>query len=224
MKKFIKPSKLNNHLICLDYESGSANPYNCIPLELSAIVFDINTLQEKDNGRFSSLLKPNDDEWDLVQDEALKVNHLTREELKKAPSQEVVFKEFTNFCKQFQRDDKNAWSALIPCGHNIKGFYLIISDRLCKKYSYVDVKGFQKLHHPLHSFDLMDFLRIFFHNSDNLPAYNLDSVAEYFGIKRTSSHRAMVDVEVTWQLIKRFLILFRGLSPKYINQFKNAFL
>lgn len=221
MKKFVKSSKLNNHLICFDTETGGSDPYSCEPLEISAIVFDINTLEEKENGRFSALVKP--DNWDIVSDEALKVNKLTREELSLARDQETVIREFVNFCKQFQKNDKSSWECLMPCGFNINGFDLIIMDRMCKKYDILDGKGRQKLFHPFHKFDLADIIRPFFYNNDELSSYSLDNVCNYFGYKRETSHRAMVDVEATWSILKRFLVLYKGLSPKYMDKFKNCF-
>ncbi len=220
MKKWTKPTKIDNHIICFDLETGGSDPFTCEPVEIAAVVYDVNTLEEKENGRFHSFMKPTD--WSIIQDKALEVNKLTKKEIETFPEQKVVFEEFCKFCRQFQRSDK-FYHRLIPAGQNIKGFDMIIMDRLCKKYGYVEESGQQKLFSSFHYFDLLDCVRWFFHNNDNLSGYNLDSICEYFGYKRTSSHEALADVEDCWAILKRFIVLFRALAPKYMDKFKNAF-
>ncbi len=221
MKKFVKASKINNHYICVDIESSSRDPYTTQILELAAIVYDCNTLQEKDNGRFSTLVKPTN--WSTVEEGALKVNKITLEELETAPEEKFVFEQFIGFCHQFTKNE-SLWSQLIPCGQNIKAFDLIILELMSRRYKHTDKSGRSKLLHPTHNFDLMDILRLFFHNCNDLPSYSLDNVTQYFGLKPTKdAHRALADVETSWIIIKRFLEFFRKFSPNQITKFKNCF-
>lgn len=220
MKKFHKETKINNNYVCLDIESSSRDPYSTQILELAAIVYDCNTLLEKENGRFHTLVKPTD--WEAVEEGALKVNNLTKEELAEAPENHIVFDQFRSFLLQFQKDNK-AWSGLIPCGQNIKSFDMIILELWARKYNYVDKQGRAKLLHPFHLFDLSDIIRLFFHHCDDLSGYGLDDVAEFMGIKRTVSHRALADVETTWIILKRYLEFFRRFSPSQIKKFRGCF-
>lgn len=218
-KKFIN-TKISNHYLVLDLETISRSPYTTEPCEISALVIDCDTLEIKDGGEFSSLCQPTD--WSLVQDEALAKNKITREMLEGAPTQEFVFKQFCEFTKKFTRSDK-VWDQLIACGYNISSFDLTILDRLCMKYNYVNKNGDPLLYHPIHRFDVLDFIRLFFHNTDELPSYSLDSVCDYFGINREGSHRALTDCQNTYKIMKRFLTFFRQLAPKKIPQFKGCF-
>lgn len=218
-KKFIN-TKISNNYLLLDLETTGRNPYTTEPCEISAIVIDCDTLDIKENGEFSSLCQPTD--WSLVQDEALAKNKITREMLKEAPTQEFVFKQFCEFTQSFTRSNR-VWDQLIACGYNINSFDMTILDRLCFKYDYVSKQNDPLLYHPIHRFDVLDFVRIFYHNTDELPSYSLDSVCDHFGIDRSGSHRGLIDCHNTYKLLKRFLTYFRQLAPKKIPQFKGCF-
>lgn len=221
MKKFFKSSKLNNHIICYDLETGSADPYTAEPLEICAIVYDINTLEPKDVEPFYALVKPPD--WSLVQAGALAKNKLTKEKVEEeGVDQKIMFEQFANYCLQFTRSDKK-WDALIPAGFNIMGFDNIIMDRLCTKYGYVDNKNDGKLFHPFHSFDLFPVLRMWFHNGDQLSGYSLDDVREYFGISKEGAHKATKDVQDTWLVLCRFIKMYREMSPKKLPSMRRCF-
>lgn len=231
-KKFIS-TKLNNNIIVYDYETISRDEFTTEPIEISAIAADINTFELKTDAEgkplvFSTLVRPTD--WSLVQEEALKKNGITREMLEEkdaegnfvVPDQEFAFRQFAGFCRSFARNDRK-WEQPFSAGFNIDKFDNIISRRLCKKYNHVDKDGDSLLFHPMHSFDLIHILRMHFAWSDELPAYNLDAVRDYFGIDKTGSHRAYKDVEDTWLILKRFMNYFKSSSHKMLPKFKGAF-
>lgn len=219
MKKNLKSSKINNHYVIYDLETGDSNPYTTEPIEISAIVVDCNTLEKKDV-IFNQVVLPTD--WTLVKDEALKVNKITREEImEKGVAQEIVFKEFVNFCRQFQKSN-NKWDGLIPVGFNIVGFDNIIMDQLCFRYNWLD-NGRPRLFHPSHRFDVMDMLKLWFHNNDELPSYSLDNVREFFGIKQDNAHRALSDVEDCFLIFRRLMEFQRKLSGAHTKKFIKCF-
>lgn len=227
MKKKFLSTKLNNNIIIYDYETGDKDPYSTDPLEIAAICADINTFELKTDGEgkvlaFHTLVKPPD--WSMVKDEALKKNGITREEIEeKGVDQEFAFNQFAGFCRSFARSDK-LWDQPYSAGFNIASFDNIISDRLCVRYGHVDAKrGDGLLFHPFHRFDLADIIRLFFAWNDDLAAYGLDSVRDYFGIDKSGSHRATKDVEDTFMILKRFMNYFKASSAKMLPKFKGAF-
>lgn len=222
-KKFFKQTtKLSNNILVYDLETGDSDPFTTEPLEIAAIVIDIQTLTPKENGVFGpTLVKPTN--WDIIKDEALQKNGIKKEDLANAPEQEVVFKQFCDFCRGFQKT-ASKWDALYSAGKNIKSFDNIIMTLLCKKYGYVDKDGSQKLFHPIHSFDLEDINRLWFHNTTEGPAgYSIESICDYLGVPKDGAHRAMADVETTLLILKRFLEFQRKLNTRYVDKFKGAF-
>lgn len=218
-KRFNKQSRIDCHYIVYDCETGHRNPYEAEIIELSAIVIDYATLEPKQIS-FNKLILPTN--WDLVQDEALQKNKITREELKeKGVDQKIVFEEFINFCRQYQKSD-TIWDGLIPVTYNGVGFDHILMSKLCFKYNYLE-KGRPKLFHPFHYFDVAEIMRIWFHFNDELSSYSMDNVRDYLGIKPDQAHRAMSDVMDTYRIFKRFIEFHRKLSPKYIDKFKGCF-
>jgi exonuclease I len=226
MKKKFLSTKLNNNIIVYDYETGGRDEFTTEPIEISAICADINTLELKtdESGNplvFSTLVKPTD--WSLVQDAALAKNKITREEIEeKGVDQKFAFEQFASFCRSFARSDKK-WDQPYAAGFNIDKFDNIISKRLCKKYEYVDKDGDNLLFHPIHTFDLIHIIRTFFAWNDDLAAYNLDAVRDYFGISKEGSHRAEKDVVDAWLILKRFINYYKLLSPKALPKFKGCF-
>lgn len=223
MKYKFKESKIQNNFCLYDIESTSRDPYKTQPIELAAIIIDVNTLEIKENGEFSTLIKP--DDWDEIEQEALNKNKITREMLldDKVPCQKMAIEQFYNFCKQFTRSDK-IWDQLIPVGYNICNFDNIIMDRMCVKHGIIDLKKNEpKLFHPFHFYDISLFIRIFFENTDDLTSYSLDNICDFFGISNIGSHRALNDVRRSYLIFRRFMQFFRQLAPKKIPQFRNCF-
>lgn len=215
-------TRLSNNVIVYDLETGGADPFTTEPIEIGAIVVDINTMTPKENGVFGpTLIRPTD--FSLLKDEALAKNGIKREDLQAAPEQRVVFDQFTRFCRMFQKSDSK-WDAMISSGYNVKGFDNIIMALLCKKYGYTDKDGSQKLFHPMHTLDLMDICRMWFHATDDGPnGYSLESIRTYFGVPKDGAHRAMVDVEHSLLILKRLMEFQKKLNVIYVPKFKDSF-
>ena len=189
-------------------ETGSVDVSTTVPLSLAARAYHPRTLEALPGGEFYSLMRPKDDEWERVEDAALKVNKLTREELKEAPERDVVWASFVEFVKRFQKG-KQLTGRPIPAGHNIKNFDLPIIERLCRHYRNVDKDGRQNLFHPRDCLDLKDILFLWYENTDALVNFKLDTVRAHFALSSEHAHRADVDVFQTGDLIIRFLKLHR---------------
>ena len=220
--KFKQTTRLTNNVIIYDLETGGIDPFTTEPLEIGAIVVDINTFSMKENGVFGpTLIKPTN--WNLITDGALSKNGIKREDLEGAPEQEVVFKQFCAFCRMFQKSDSK-WDALIPSGYNVKGFDNIIMNLLCKKYGYLDKEGSATLFHPRDCIDLIDICRLWFHNTDSGPAgYGLEAMCTFFGVKNENAHEAMADVQATLKILKRMMEFQKKLNSRYVEKFAGAF-
>ena len=80
----------NRHFCCFDFETGSTDVTNTEILQIGAVVIDRNSFKIRDE--FETLMKPED--FDALEDGALKVNGLTKEELAEAPEASVMFPTF----------------------------------------------------------------------------------------------------------------------------------
>ncbi len=212
----------NNIIICFDFETGGLDPTKCSPIELGAIAIHPRTLKPIPGAVFNSMMRPETQkEFDAIEDQALAVNKKTREQIKAAPLESLVWKDFVSFVRKF----KNGWQNPIPAGQFIYGYDLIISERLCKKYGQWDKKRNQQDLWNNTLLDLKNFLFGWFENSDELPDYKQDTALDYFGIDKTGQeHSALTDCKNSAKLICKFLELQRNLAPriKFKNSFKSA--
>lgn len=219
-----KRSKIENHIICYDLETSALSPEKAQPLEIAAIIIDINTLEEKEDGVFGPILvKPHNNDWSEVEKSALDKNGLIREEVEeKGLEQEVAFREFVNFVQKFQKTNSK-WDALVSSGYNIKGYDNIIMNRLAKQYNHIDKDGFPILFHPFHSFDLIDLVRPWFYSTNTLESFSLENLSSFMGLDTSQSHTALDDTRRTAKMLKRFLKFYQKLSPKYLDKFEGCF-
>lgn len=202
----------NNTIIVFDFETGGLDTNYTEPIEIAAIALNPRDLNPIPGGRFYSLCKPTN--WDIVGDEALRINGKTREQLQTAPEQSVVWAAFMNFIKQYNPRKGSNITAPIPGGKNIRGFDLPIFNRLCVQYKFVDAKGVPNVFNRRKVYDLEDFIEMWFEGSNELPNQKMDTLREYFGINTDNAHEAMTDTVQTAQLIIRFLKLHRNTFPK----------
>ena len=124
-----------NNYIVYDYETSSVSPYRTQPLSLGAVPIDGRRLEILDDV-FYSLIKPIFDpeeckfyNLDPIQDEALEVNKLTREELETALPLKLVWEQFCHYINQYNCK-KTKWTAPIACYYNGLRFDQIITDRI----------------------------------------------------------------------------------------------
>lgn len=205
-----------NIIICFDFETNALE--NAYPLEIAALAIDPRSLEIIPNEKFTTLCKPPSNV--IIEDKALEINHIKREDIEKAPLLEVVWPQFVDWVAKFNKK-KNKWEAPIAMGMNIKSFDLPIAYRMnelfCKK------KQDTVLFNTFKIIDLLDIILLWFENSNELTNSKLDTLREYFGLSKNGSHRALKDVEDTAAIAIRFLKFHRSLMSSGKVKFKDAF-
>jgi DNA polymerase III epsilon subunit-like protein len=208
----------NCNIVVFDFETGGLDPKKCVPIQVAAIVINPRTLTPIPGAEFNSMMCPmTEEEFNTIEDGALAVNKKTREQIKAAPVEKLVWQNFTNFV--LKHKTKDGWP--IPAGQNIINYDLPISERLCEKYGPWDKKqNRQALWNTRDTIDLLHYTFSWFENSNELPNRKMDTLRNYFGLSKEGSHDAFVDVKQTWAIISKFLQLHRTLAPRV--QFKGA--
>lgn len=209
-----------NNIIFLDFETGSKNPNKTQPIQLAAVCIHARKLEIIKGSEFQSYIKPVSDEiakannLDPIQDEALKVNKISREILETAPQLDVVWKQFVNYVDSFNYK-KNLWSAPILAGFNNNGFDDIIIRRLCQKYGpYQEEREQQGLFHPLHNIDLMKWMWKWTENTNEIKSLSMDSIRDWLGMSKDGAHNAIVDVKDGAKLLINILKMTRYFASK----------
>lgn len=221
-----------NDLIFYDFETGSRNKNKTQPVQLAAVAIHGRKLEIINGSEFESLIKPVlEDEkavemgLDPVQDEALKVNGKTREELAKAPQLKVVWKQFVDYVNNFNYK-KSAWTAPIPAGYNNNGFDDAIVDRICGPHGYNlgpwdDTWDKNSLFHPIHNVDVMKMVWQWTENNPEIKSISMDTMRDWMGMSKENAHDALTDVRQGGEMLCRFLKLHRNFAKK--TKFKGAF-
>ena len=201
-----------NDIIVFDMETGGLRSDYHEAIEIAAICYNARTLEpypESQGGSFVSLMKPLFP--NRLEDGALKVNNITREQLENAPDQKVVWNNFVDWVNKFNKTN-NKWGTPIAAGKNIRTFDLLFVNELNKRHCPKKEKTL--LFNERQQIDLEDFLLHWFENSSKLPNQKLDTVRELFKLNKNNAHRAMKDVEDTGLLIMKFLKLYRTLNKR----------
>lgn len=192
--------------VVFDFETDGVNPHTCQPLELAAIVVDPRTLLPVHGAEFTSLIKP--EAPDKVDKRALQINHLKMEELVEAPDQKTVWNDFVQFVNSYQTKDGKIMRKPIPCGYNIKGYDLIIANRLNEAYHGKEI--FSRF-----SVDVMDISFLWFESNPKVLNLKLDTLRQFFGMASDQSHRALFDVKQTADLLGRYVRLMRRIKVNW---------
>ncbi len=197
--------------VCFDLETGGLSAEKNDAISVAAVAYDGRTLEPippAEGGEFDSLMKPLD--FSRLQDQALAVNKITREELAKAPDQKLVWNEFVKWVGRFNKKG-TAFGAPIAVGKNIRAFDMAFVRKLngqhCKK------KEKTVLFHK-RLYDLEDVLFLWFENSDELPDLKMDTLREFMGLSKVGAHSALVDSRQTGAVFMRFLKLKRELRSR----------
>lgn len=201
-----------------DFETlNKPDPLTCLPMQIAAKVLHPRTLEPVSNGTFQSFIRPEVE----VEQESLewhaKARNLTIENTKalweNAPSEKQVWTDFAEFTKRFHTNTKKqSWfSAPIRAGANIIDYDNIIWDRMCKKHGFIDTKrGEQNLAFPRDNLDIQAMLWYWFESYDDGPEkLKMDVLRDYFGIKATTAHDAISDIDDTISILVPFMKLFR---------------
>ena len=197
----------NRHFCCFDFETGGIDTSKCEILQIGACI--INRNNQKIVDRFEKLMKHED--FDYVEDGALKVNGLTREQLADAPEASVMFPTWAAWIQKHNINrQKNSFGAPIPVTWGGDKFDLPIMDRYCKKYGFWDDKWNNgTLLNPVFTFDVMK--HIWFWNRVNPDVKNvkLVTVLEWMGVSESEilegAHDAMWDVEWTAEIAVKLM-------------------
>lgn len=179
-------------ILWLDSETGGLNPRKNPILTLAGII-EMNGSPVEE---FYFKVKPFTGQ--TVEDTALKVNGITREEIEKFEDPLIVHNKLNitlgKYCNKYDRNDK-----YILAGHNIaydlgmlKVFYELCGDSYL--YSWVD-------YHVLDTMALAIALKQF----GNISPLNvkLETLAKYFNIPLTA-HNALNDIRATREVFYRF--------------------
>lgn len=174
---------------------------------------------------FNSYLRPELDDdkarkmgLDPIEDEALQITKITREQLVDAPLPETVWKNFMFWSGQFNRGGGTGeWNKSIACGFNIVNFDTPIFRRLCEQY---------KTPYPFHPIHVKDVMVDIFSFTENVKindsnSVSMDSVRKWMGIDDKDAHNSQKDVLDGAFLLIKFLKMYRHFFPKI--KFKDSF-
>lgn len=190
-----------NNVCCFDLETGGLNTDTCQIVEIAAVAVDPLSWSVIPSSEFHSLIRPDDEA--TLDSQAMAVNKIPIEELRKAPSAKAVFTRFQDHIRRFGGKTSSVFTAPYPAGKNIRDFDLKIMDRYCRRFKIVDTNGKPKLFNSYRVFDIQDdILKILgaTHLVDNL---SMDCVRELFGIGEEGAHSALMDtLQSAWVLCK----------------------
>lgn len=190
------------------------------PIQIAAIMIDMKRLEIVDNSAFESMMKAELDAEraiqagvDPVEDQALQINHKTREQIEEAPEVKLVWQQYQKYLKKYNLKGESGqkWDAPIIAGFNNTGFDDAIDKRLCRQFGppLDDFDGFS-CYHPTTNYDLKILVQTFFHRENLTPggkSYSMDSCRDYFGYSKDMAHDALCDVVQGADLLIRFLKL-----------------
>jgi DNA polymerase III epsilon subunit-like protein len=219
-----------NVIICFDFETAgkkevAINPYLALPIQVAAVAYDPRKLMEIPGATFMSMMKPDvpEEAWLTAEKDwagALDINKKTIKQIREAPSEGEVWKNFASFVNRYNPKG-NLFGAPIAAGQNIDRYDCIIADRLNIKHKIPEKDGKPLLFYPLITLDLKNFLFSWFEGNNELKNYSMNTVRPYFGISDENSHDALVDAQQTGEMIMRFLKMQRKLAEDI--QFKGSF-
>jgi len=199
----------NRHLCVFDFETGGKDSKTCEVIQIGALILDRNSLAVKDT--FKTLMKPED--FESLEDEALRVNGLTKEQLMDAPEASVMFPTWAAWIQKHNiNKQKNTFGAPTPVYYGGDNFDMPIMNRYCQKYGYWDNKwGNQTLLNPVFHFDVMEHMWFWHRNNPELKNLKLTTVLEWMGVPKEEieqgAHDAMWDVEWTAKIAQRLIKL-----------------
>jgi DNA polymerase III epsilon subunit-like protein len=210
-----------NPIVFLDFETCSKNPNKTQPIQLAAVCIHSRRLELIKNNEFQSYIKPIFDDKaaieagvDPIEEEALKVNKITREQLIDAPNLDVVWKQFVDWVNSFNYK-KTVWTSPILAGFNNNGFDDKIIHRLCERYGpFNKEREQQALFHPIHNIDLMKVMWLWTENNDDIKSLSMDSIRTWLGMSKENAHNAIQDVKDGATLLTQVLSLTRHFGTK----------
>lgn len=222
----------NNDIIFYDFETTSANPRTCQPIQLAAVAIDGFRLEVKEDSVFQSLIRPEFDlevcekyNLDPLTEESIAIHGKTEEMLRDAPPAKVVWSQFVEYTNVYNYNG-NMWGRPIAAGQNIQTYDSIICERLAKaepyKFGPVDEKtGELALFQVRDRFDMLDDLSRWMKFDKNQRSYSMDNLRPLLGIDATNSHDALKDVLDGAFMLCKFMKLYKKFSSQF--SFKDSF-
>jgi len=202
---------MNYNTFCVfDFETGGRNPHTCEILQIGAIMVCERTLTRLSS--FTSFVKPHN--MDTVEDDALKVNGISREMLdglSEAFYPEVIWAKFSAWVNKYNKSKgaPSPYNAPIQCGFNTINFDMTILRRYCKLYGPWDLKNEdQKLFNQVYKIDVMDLVWLWFEHSNAVENLRLTTIAKHLGVEERrleKAHDALVDCEYCADIIIEYL-------------------
>ncbi len=199
----------NKHFCVFDFETGQKNKNIAEIIQIGAVILDRNSFKIKD--KFETLMKPED--FDALEDEALQINGISREQLQDAPEASVMFPTWAKWIQKHNiNKSKNSFGAPTPVTYNGDNFDMPILQRYCQKYGYWDKKwGNQTLLNPIFTLDVMKHMWFWTRTTSKSELKNLKlvTVLEWMGLPKeeieAGAHDALWDVEQTANIAIRLL-------------------
>lgn len=184
-----------NNYIFLDFETGGKFKHISQPIQLAAVGIDGRKLTYGLQDTFETLMRPVFDEQECVaknieplQEQALKVNKKTIDELESAPSPQVAWDNFVAFVQRYKTGN-GKWDNPILVGFNNDNFDNTFVDRLCAEYGPCDKETKeQQLFHPVTVLDLRDILFQWTEDLTDWKRLSMDALREKMGMDDDSQH------------------------------------
>ena len=191
-------------LCYIDVETTGTNHYKNGLIQLAGTIYFLVEDRYEKEEEFNFKIKPFPE--DVIEDEALKINKITREDLKHFFEPKVIYQDlleiFGRHCDKFKREDK-----MFFVGYNsrfdydfVRKFWEKCGDKYFGSFFFfppVDVMNVAIVH--------------LIEQRHTLPNFKLGTVAEYLKIKTDGElHDAMVDIETTRLIFEKFVNLNGG--------------
>lgn len=167
-----------------DFETTGTDPARHAPIEIAVIILDMATLKEVD--RFETLIKPF--EGAEIDREAMAVNGITAEELKTAPEAEVAFQRLKDFAFRH--------GTMYAVAHNVDFDWDFL--KAAESRHKLWLVPLEKLKIDTQALAVWTLGR-----NGHLKGHGLKSLLGAFNLSSEGHHRAMFDVEMLCQAIRK---------------------
>lgn len=197
----------NRHFCVFDLKTGSQDKASCEIIHIGSCVVDRNSLKVKDS--FGTLLKPED--FEAIEEEALRLNGFTREQLVEAPEASVMFPMWAKWIQKHNiTKDKGALGAPIPV---YWGGDMSVFDRYRVKY------GAKRLLGSDVAMNVRDHMWFWTRTSPDVDNLDLVAVLEWMGVSKEEietrrAHNTMWEVEWITKIATRLLKVGLHLTNK----------
>lgn len=227
---------MNLKNICvLDFETDSPDPLTCEPTQLACVMINPRTLEFIPDSEFNITMRPSDiDNEDYFENHKKTIEFHARcqnksveevfNEWKKATPQKNAWESFVKYLDKFHTSQsrRSMFTAPVIAGFNILEFDWKIVQRLSEKYGNCGkVDKRTTLFFSRDKLDVMAWCFAWFENMEDVTAYNMDDLRDYFGMSKDGAHDALKDVKDTGEILIKFLQLHRKVAKKV--KFKGAF-